>query len=153
MAAEIWFYHLGSQPLERALPSLVEKAVSRGWRVVVQTVDDGRVKALDELLWTFAADSFLPHGISGERGAERQPVLLTRDAGNENGAVARLYVDGAAVELDPSDAGYQRVMVLFDGRDEDAVAAARLQWSRLKGRGFALAYWQQSDDGRWERRT
>jgi DNA polymerase-3 subunit chi len=43
-------------------------------------------------------------------------------------------------------------MLLFDGNDAEALAAARAQWSALKAGGHALSYWQQNDDGRWEKR-
>lgn len=33
---EILFYHLQQQPLEKVLPTLLEKSLERGWRVVVQ---------------------------------------------------------------------------------------------------------------------
>ncbi len=148
---EVWFYHLQSQPLERALPALVEKAVARGWRVIIQTGDDLRRKAIDDLLWTYAAESFLPHGAAGDAAAERQPVLLTSGAENTNGAALRMYVGGAEVEIGPDDA-YERVIHLFDGRNEEELAAARRQWSRLKDQGLALAYWQQGDNGQWSRR-
>ena len=149
---EIWFYHLRSQPLARTLPTLIEKAVARGWRVVVQTVDDLRLKALDDLLWTYAADAFLPHGTSREKTAERQPILFTTDADNPNGAALRMYVEGAEIDLDPAAADYERVILLFDGGNDAELDAARRQWSSLKAKGFALAYWQQSDEGRWEKR-
>ena len=148
---EIWFYHLQSQPLERALPTLVEKAAARGWRVIVQTVDDLRLKTIDDLLWTYSPESFLPHGTSREANAARHPVLLTTEAGNANAAALRMYVEGAEVDLEPGSATYERVILLFDGGNDEELAGARRQWSRLKGQGFALAYWQQGDDGRWTR--
>ena len=147
---EIWFYHLQDQPLARALPRLVAKAVERGWRVVVQTVDDLRLKAIDDLLWSFAPESFLPHGLEGDANAARQPVLLTSGTGNGNDADARFVVDGAEVTVAPD--GYRRVILLFDGGNEAELAAARRQWSRLKGEGFSLAYWQQ-EGGAWSRRA
>ena len=148
---EIWFYHLQDQPLERALPRLVAKAVERGWRVVVQTVDDARLKAIDDLLWSYAPDSFLPHGVEGEAGAARQPVLLTTGTGNGNGAAARFCIDGAAVDVAALD-GYQRVILLFDGGNEDALARARRQWSPHKGPGGTRAYGQPPGGG-WSRRA
>src|SRR6516225_1397864 len=33
---EIVFYQLQRQPLERVLPTLIEKSLERGWRVIVQ---------------------------------------------------------------------------------------------------------------------
>lgn len=153
---EVWFYHLERQALEAALPTLAEKALARGWRVVVQAGGEAALKRLDDALWAADPVKFLPHGLASDPRADRQPILLTtggdKDGGSPNGAALRMYVDGAEVDLDPAAAGYERAMVLFDGRDEDAVAAARRQWSRLKAQGFALAYWQQSEEGRWDRR-
>ena len=150
---EIWFYHLQSQPFERALPALIEKAVARGWRVIVQTVDDPRLKAIDDLLWAYLPESFLPHGRSTDVGAEDLPVLLTVGAENANAATLRFYVGGAEVDLDPAGTAYERVIVLFDGRNDEELAAARRQWSAQKQRGFTLAYWQQDDHGRWTRQA
>ena len=149
---EIWFYHLQRQPLERALPALLEKARERGWRVVVQTLDDLRLKALDDLLWTYRPESFLTHGSSGEKGAERQPILLTRADDNKNEAQLRVFVQGAEIAGLDALRGYERVILMFDGGNEAELAAARLQWSALKKGQAELAYWQQSEEGRWERR-
>ncbi len=150
---EIWFYHLLSQPLERALPALIDKAVGRGWRVIVETVDDLRLRALDDLLWTFSTESFLPHASAKDKGAERQPILVTNGPENPNAAALRMYVEGAEIGLDHATASYERVMLLFDGRDDVELAAARRQWSRLKNEGFTLAYWQQNEGGGWERKV
>ena len=149
---EVWFYHLQSQPLARALPGLIEKAVGRGWRVIIETIDDLRLKVLDDLLWTYAPESFLAHGTFRERDAERQTILLTTEPGNANAAALRIYVDGAMVAPAPDMAAYERVILMFDGRDETELSAARRQWSSLKAQGLTLAYWQQSDEGRWDRK-
>jgi DNA polymerase-3 subunit chi len=58
---EILFYHLQRQPLERVLPSLLEKSLERGWRVVVQAGSEERAEVLDAHLWTFGDNRFLPH--------------------------------------------------------------------------------------------
>ncbi len=107
---------------------------------------------MDDLLWTYAADSFLPHGLAGDKDAERQPVVLTCGDENPNGATLRMYVAGAEIELAPEASPYQRAILLFDGRADEEVASARRQWSHLKGQGFPLAYWQQNEEGRWEKR-
>ena len=140
------------RPLASALPVILEKTLERGWRACVQTVDDLRLKALDDALWTFKDESFLPHALAGDPRAARQPLVLTREADNPNGAALRIYVEGAEIDLAVSEPGYERVILLFDGRNEAELDAARGQWSRLKKEGFALAYWQQDDAGRWDRK-
>jgi DNA polymerase III subunit chi len=148
---EILFYHLQRQPLEKVLPTLLEKSLERGWRVVVQASSEERVEALDSHLWTYRDDSFLPHGTWREGDAREQPILLTINEANPNGAGVRFLVDGAAV---PADAGtYQRLVLLFDGDDPDAVAAARERWSAAKTSGFEATYWQSDEHGRWQRKA
>jgi DNA polymerase-3 subunit chi len=148
---ELLFYHLHRQPIEKVLPALLEKSLERGWRVVVQAATDERIEALDAHLWTYRDDGFLPHGTAKEGEAAAQPVLLTTSDDNPNGANVRFLIDGAAV---PSDAAsYQRIVLLFDGEDDDAVATARTRWSEAKAAGFEVTYWQPDENGRWKQKA
>ena len=147
---ELLFYHLQNQPLEKVLPTLLERSLDRGWRVVVQAASEERVEALDAHLWTFRDDSFLPHGTWRDSEASQQPILLTVNDDNPNRASVRFLLDGAPV---PQDAeAYERIVLVFDGDDPDAVATARERWSDAKAKGFEVTYWQPDDEGRWQRK-
>ena len=144
---EIRFYHLQDQRLERVLPQLLEMSLSRGWRVVVQAASEERIEALDAHLWTYRDDSFLPHGTARNADAADQPILLTAHEGNANDANVRFLIDGAPI---PEDAkNYERLVLIFDGNDDDVVALAREQWSQAKAQGFEASYWQPDESGRW----
>jgi DNA polymerase-3 subunit chi len=149
--AEILFYHLQGQKLEGVLPPLLEKSLARGWRVVVQGGSEERVEALDAHLWTFRDDGFLPHGTWRDQYTALQPVLLTVNDGNPNSAQVRFLIDDASMPADA--AGYERIVVMFDGEDEDAVARARLQWADVKAQGLAATYWQPDETGRWQQKA
>jgi len=147
---EIRFYHLQGQKLESVLPMLLEKSMERGWRVVVQGGSDERLEALDAHLWTYRDDGFLPHGTSREPDAAMQPVLLTANDGNPNSASVRFLIDGAPM---PTDAeAYERIVLVFDGTDDEAVAAARAHWNDAKARGLPASYWQPDEAGRWQQK-
>ena len=148
---EILFYHLQRQPLERVLPTLLEKSLERGWRAVVQASSDERVEALDAHLWTYKDDAFLPHGTPKEGDPAEQPILLTSGDDNANAAQIRFLVDGAPFPEDMT--AYERIVVLFDGEDPDAVAAARERWSDAKAQGFDVTYWQPDEQGRWVKKA
>jgi DNA polymerase-3 subunit chi len=148
---EILFYHLQRQPLEHVLPTLLEKSLARGWRVVVQAASEERAEALDSHLWTFRDDSFLPHGTWREAEAREQPILLTVHDHNPNGAAVRFLLDGVPLPADV--AAYERIVLLFDGADPDAVDVARARWSGAKRNGFDVTYWQPDDNGRWQRKA
>jgi DNA polymerase-3 subunit chi len=146
---QVLFYHLEQQPLERVLPSLLERTLERGWRAVVQAGSQERVDALDTLLWTYRDESFLPHGTKRDGHLEQQPVFLTTDETNPNTAGVRFLVDGAeSNEL----MAYDRIVYLFDGRDAAALEKAREQWKAANEAGCDVTYWQQSQEGRWEKR-
>ncbi|MDQ0394226.1 DNA polymerase III subunit chi [Labrys monachus] len=146
---ELLFYHLQRAPLERVLPGLLEKSLQRGWRCAVQGLPE-RLLTLDDALWTYKDESFLPHGLESDEG-ERQPIVLVAHEGNPNGATVRFLVDGVPL---PSDAAlYERIVLLFDGNDAEAVEGAREHWRQAKSLGFAATYWQQSEDGRWEKKA
>jgi DNA polymerase-3 subunit chi len=131
------------------LSPLIEKSLQRGWRVVVQAASEERIEALDAHLWTFRDDSFLAHGTWREAEASEQPVLLTVRDDNPNGALVRFLIEGAPVPADAS--AYQRIVLIFDGEDPEAVAAARQRWSEGKAQGFDVTYWQTDAEGRWQR--
>lgn len=146
--SEILFYHLENQPLERVLPVLVEKSLERGWKVVVETASDERAEAIDNLLWTFRDDSFVPHARAGGSEDAMQPVLITTRPHNPNGAQVRFFVDRAVPQ---SGEGYQRIVFMFSGHDPDAVTEARAAWRALKP-GNEVTYWQQ-EAGRWVKKA
>lgn len=147
--AECLFYHLTAVPLERALPDLLERCVQRRWRTVVEMAAE-RIEAMDSLLWTYSDDGFLPHGIAGERLAVDQPVLLTAERDNPNTASVRFLLDGVALPENTAD--YQRIVVMFDGNDEEAVGVARQRWREAKDAGLEATYWQADESGQWRQR-
>jgi DNA polymerase III subunit chi len=144
---EVYFYHLERRTLEEVLPTLLERSLERGWRAAVQAASEERVEALDTLLWTYREESFLAHGTARDGHADAQPIYLTADNGNPNGAQVRFLVDGAELE---DAAPYARVVYVFDGKDEGAVGRARAEWQRAKAQGFSVSYWQQDTQGRWQ---
>jgi DNA polymerase-3 subunit chi len=153
---DVWFYHLQRRPLESALPKLLELSLERGWRAVVQATSERRLTALDDLLWSYDPESFLPHGTLRDGEPETQPIFLTLGPDNPNSADVRFFIENAEaapVLADPASAPSQRAILMFDGNDEAAVLAARAQWRTLKAAGHQLSYWRQNEDGKWEKQA
>jgi DNA polymerase-3 subunit chi len=147
---EVYFYHLEQRTLEQVLPTLLERSLERGWRAAVQAASQERVEALNSLLWTYREDSFLPHGTASDGTSSLQPIFLTDGEDNPNEAAVRFLVDGATLD-DASP--YTRVVHVFNGHDENAVADARAAWQDAKTKGYAVSYWQQDADGRWQQKA
>ncbi|GAA0563561.1 DNA polymerase III subunit chi [Rhizomicrobium electricum] len=150
--SETLFYHLERRALEDVLPGLVEKSLQRGWRAVIKTESADRADALDTLLWTFN-DGFLPHAQLGDGEAARQPVLITTEDGNPNGAAILFLVGGVAPPDWNADAtrALARIVLMFDGHDPSALQVARESWKAAKAAGHDVTYWKESPTGKWEK--
>lgn len=144
---EVSFYHLQRAPLERALPRLLERVLQSGMRAVVLAGSPERVEQLDTLLWTYDPGSFLAHGSANDEFEGDQPVFLTTDEENPNGATVLVLLDGVDAEF---TGDFERCLDMFDGNDPGAVEAARARWRAAQAAGDAVKYWKQDDAGHWE---
>ncbi len=146
---EVRFHHLERRRLDQALPRLLERALEEGRRVLVRAPSDEMVAALNERLWTYDEASFLPHGAAGDGDPMTQPIFLTCEPDNLNAATMLVRLSG--IEAGASDDAFDLVVLMFDGRDETALADARNEWRRLKDQGRSISYWRESDEGGWEK--
>lgn len=149
MSLTVQFYHLTTTPLERALPKLMEKALQTGMRAVI-VGEEAQIETLDKVLWTYASNAFLPHGTYKDLQPERQPVYLSTQIENPNGAELLVITGGQKVE---DVKGFTRLFDIFDGTDETELAAARARWKAYKDAGLGLTYIRQKDDGGWEKQA
>ncbi len=148
---EVSFYHLQIEPLEKALPRLLEKVLARDFRVLVRAVSEELLETLDDSLWTYKAASFLPHARDTEsQSLELQPIILTIEEGqNPNSAnVLALLEDAPAMDL----ANYERCLYMFNGNDDEALASARARWKKLKDEDIPVSYHQQTEQG-WQKKA
>ncbi|MBS0563062.1 MAG: DNA polymerase III subunit chi [Proteobacteria bacterium] len=146
----VYFYHLTRSAPEAAVAMLAERSLGAGWRVAVRLRDSDRAAWLDERLWLGPEDGFLAHGLAGGPHDDLQPVLLGTGA-LPAGCACLMALDGAEVRAEEA-AGLERVCILFDGNDPQAVEAARGQWRALTGAGVAAQYWSE-ESGRWQKKA
>jgi DNA polymerase III subunit chi len=143
----ISFYHLLSTSRERAVPKLMEKALSAGNRIVIFSSAEAQLKTMSDALWSTEPASFLPHGGAKDGHKEKQPIYLTTTEENPNGAEILCVLDGSSPAAINS---YSKVLDVFDGSNEDEVAAARARWATYKAAGYALQYVKQQAGGGWK---
>jgi len=146
---EYWFYHLEASTVEGILPGLLEKTRQKGWRALVK-LPQSQLKEMDDYLWTYKDDSFLPHGRDDEPLAEQQPITLSANVETADGYQAVFLIGGTDIE---DMSGVERCMVMINGRSENDVMRERKRWKALKETDAALSYYQQNDRGSWEKKA
>jgi DNA polymerase-3 subunit chi len=116
---------------------LAEKAYEQGLRVAVRTASAAETAEFDELLWTFADRSFVPHGVWPTEPdlAAATPVLVGSSAlpASHRDVLINLAADA------PADfSAYARVCEVVGG-DEEARKAARHRWRAYRDAGCTPA--------------
>ena len=111
---------------------LADKAYSLGHTVYLFAASEAQAAALDDLLWTFRQDSFIPHERYPLAGAECSPVLV--------GAASPAAVE-AQVLINLTDAfpegfeRFERVVELVD-QNPDVLAKSRERFKQYRERGY-----------------
>ena len=146
-----FFYHLTRRPMVDTLRMLLGKSLDSGWKVAVRGSDLAGLEALDEALWLGPEDGFLAHGVAGAETDGDQPILLTLGSEAANAPHCVMAVHGADVSAAEVTA-LERVCILFDGNDPEALDRARGQWKALKAAGAAAQYWSE-ESGTWEKKA
>jgi DNA polymerase III subunit chi len=147
--SEVFFYHLTTTSVEAALPALLEKTLERGFRALV-IGEEKRITALEAHLWTYRAESFLPHGLASSPHAIEQPILLSETLTPINNADICFLLDSKAMPEDYDS--FKRICILFSGEDEDELDNARAQWKLVKATSAEAAYYKQNENGGWEKK-
>ncbi|QIG80555.1 DNA polymerase III subunit chi [Stakelama tenebrarum] len=141
---QVDFYHLTRSPIDRVLPQIAGRLLAQDARLLVVASDESTRNRLDASLWTWSAESFLPHGQAGRADDSLQPVLIAGDVTSANGARNIAIVDG---EWRDAALGFDRAFHFFS---EESIVAARAAWKGLAGRdGVERRYWRQTESG-WE---
>ena len=153
--AETLFYHLERRTLEDVLPGVLERTRERDWRAIVRVGSAERMETLDTHLWTYSEQNFLAHGTAADGYAGRQPIYLTTEDENPNSAQVLFLVAGAQIADWHSEslAGFARIVLMFDGREAEAVEYARGAWRNAKEAGHDVTYWKESPSGKWEKQA
>ncbi|MCD8498428.1 MAG: DNA polymerase III subunit chi [Alphaproteobacteria bacterium] len=80
---------------------------------------------------------------------EDHPVWLTLANDNANNADTLITLDVSGGDWPD---GFDLICLMFEGRDEASLNAARALWKTLQDKGADLTYWQQTAQGGWEKK-
>ena len=116
---------------------LVRKARAANCQIVLLAADRDQLAALDEALWTFSEQDFLPHVMAGDTLAAQTPIVLTdNDAAELPHHQILINLSGAA----PSHfARFERMFEIISSNDADKTAG-RDRYRLYQQRGYPLTH-------------
>lgn len=134
--------------VDATLPALLEKALASGKKILVRCPSTERAFRLNESLWSYRADSFLPHGMTEDGHVENQPIFITDKVENPNGADILVVLSGAEA---PDFSNYLRVLDMFEASDVQQ-DHARARFKEYKDKGYPLSYFANEGQG-WQKKA
>ena len=129
--AQINFYSLTQGDAESRLEvacRLAEKAFGLGHKIFIQVNDEQQRRQLDELLWLFKANSFIPHAI-GNSGSELVEIDIKPSAVHQD--VLINLSSGGCEQFQH----YSRINEIV-GPDKDSLDNGRRNYRFYKAQGF-----------------
>jgi DNA polymerase-3 subunit chi len=135
---QVNFYILASSELEARLQfvcRLVQQALlKQGCDVLIQVDNEAQARELDELLWVFQPEAFVPHAVSHEKNSEHAPVNIGwhSDPGQHHQLLVNL-----STEIPPFFARFERMMEVVV-QQEDVLHYTREHYKYLRDRGYPI---------------
>jgi len=112
---------------------LADKAYSLGHTVYILAASEAQAVALDDLLWTFRQDSFIPHERYPLASEESSPVLVGMvSPADANAQILINFTD----KLPEGFERYERVVELVD-QNPEVLAKSRERFRQYRERGCA----------------
>ncbi len=132
-------FYLVTKPRFREEPlllvcELARKAHDAGFPTLVLARDASQAEALDDLLWSFDPDAYLPHQIAGmDEDDELAPILILPPEADAPMRPLVINLRDAAVDGD-----FERVLEVVPA-DPEARLPLRERWKQYQARGLQLA--------------
>ena len=148
---QIDFYQIGQAGLEQVILMLLKKTLATNQKALVLCPMPA-ASAIDDALWSHDAESWVPHGLDDENGADYCHVWVSSDmAANPINAEYLFLLHGSV----PAQwARFTRCFCLIDGKSDAQLQQARNHWKEwLELDNTKLGYYVQNAEGRWDKKA
>lgn len=115
---------------------VAQKALRNGQRVHIACQDAAQAQALDDLLWTFDAESFVPHTLLADDTQTEAPVTLTH---TERCSTHQQVLINFRSPVPAYFSSFERLFELVV-QTPAVLAGTRANWAYYKSRGYPLDF-------------
>ncbi len=136
---EVIFVEVTASRMEMRACEIAEHTYAQGDRLQIIAIDEEQAARLDDLLWTYKPDNFVPHGLwkSMDDESAAQPVVITTRKERVPGIASLLTMDYCPVEMVRQFSTVIHVVVVDN---QERLEASRRYWTLLKDAGFSLRH-------------
>ncbi|QIZ78701.1 DNA polymerase III subunit chi [Ferrimonas lipolytica] len=138
MPKALFYVMTAANDAEQLACELAARSYSKGQGMVIYCADRSQAERVDELLWQFDAERFIPHNLAGEGPQAGAPVVIHWQDSDHNRLENRPQLLNLAPEL-PNFAVQFGQIIDFVPADDQAKAQARRRFAAARQMGLATS--------------
>ena len=145
---QIIFYSTAPLQVEKTLFALLEKSLEKGNKSLLLFKDKEKCLSVNEQLWTYKQNSFLPHISEDDQIYDNIDVPVYLSTKNENPFKAELLfsIDGF---LPDNIDHFERVIIIIDVNDELLNEKYKNYYLDINKNFEDIVFYKSDDNGKW----
>ena len=145
---QIIFYSTAPFQVEKTLFTLLEKSLEKGNKSLLLFKDKEKCLSINEQLWTYKQNSFLPHISEDDQIYDNIDVPVYLSTKNENPFKAELLfsIDGF---LPDNIDHFERVIIIIDVNDELLNEKYKNYYLDINKNFEDIVFYKSDDNGKW----
>jgi len=145
---QIIFYSSAPLQVENTLFTLIEKSLEKGYKSLLLFLDKEKCSEIDEKLWTYKQNSFLPHLSEDEEISNEIDIPIYLTTKNENPYEAELLfsIDGS---IPDNINNLERLIIIIDANDKILLEKYKKYYLDINKKFEDIVFYKSDDDGKW----
>ena len=137
---KVYFYNSSQRAIVADIAVLTEKIFMKNYSIVIFCADQETVEVVDDFLWAYREEGFIPHSIKKNEKNLVYPILITTsiDEGYEHDIL--LVLNGVLIK-EKYWQKFAKIYYFFDDQDNKEKENARSMWKSLSSLNAECKYW------------
>ncbi len=135
-----YFYNSSHRNVVADISWLIEKLYKERNSILICCKDQETVEVIDDFLWRYKEDGFIPHSIENKEQSSIYPVLITTAIDDKHKHTVLLALSGVLIE-EKDWRKFTRAYYFFDDQEYIEKENARSMWRSFSSLGIVCKYW------------
>ena len=140
-----YFYNSSQRDVVADISWLTEKLYKERNSILVCCKDQETVEVIDDFLWGYKEDAFIPHSIEKKEQSAVYPILVTTDIDEQHKHDVLLVLSGVLIK-EKDWRKFSKAYYFFDDQEDKEKENAREMWKSFSALNIVCKYWVNKEN-------
>ena len=137
---KVYFYNSSQRDILADIAVLAEKLFLKNEGILIFCTDQETVSVVDNFLWAYREDSFIPHSINNNEETSGHSILITTSIDERYEQDILLVLNGGLIR-EKDWQKFTKIYYFFDDQDNEEKEIARSMWKSFSSLNAECKYW------------